>query len=174
MTEIALVRQYPKADTVSVKSPTPNFILCVLCPYLHCNLSIIDQDLSRQEIGADCSLVTRAELLVDLESKISWLVRSCDGLDSSFKRRLGAYILVHQAGLADTTISKDNNLSRRYQYNFHSKQTLSDLPTLRRTFFRADMLDYRRREARSMTLSEALKRNIAASACPARPIRRND
>lgn len=35
-------------------------------PYLHCDLSVVDEDFSREEISADGGFVARTELLVDL------------------------------------------------------------------------------------------------------------
>jgi hypothetical protein len=46
--------------------------------HLHRHLSIVDQDLSSQEIGADGGLVARTEFLVDLDEKTSTLVRGHD------------------------------------------------------------------------------------------------
>ena len=74
--------------------------------YLHGNLSIIDQDLSSQEIGADGSLVACTELLVDLRAQTQYQHRN-NSVEIGWE---SAYILVHQAGLADTAIAQDDNL----------------------------------------------------------------
>lgn len=41
------------------------------------------------------------------------------------------YILVHQAGLADTAVTEDDNLPTSAEYHV----SIADLTTLRRTFF---------------------------------------
>ena len=40
--------------------------LVSIVPYLHGDLAVVYQDLSRQKVGTDCGLVAGAELLVDL------------------------------------------------------------------------------------------------------------
>lgn len=77
-------------------------------PYLHRHLPIIDDDLAGEEIRTNGRLVARAELLVDLFSEPSSA--------PVFRSRGGAalpYILVHQTRLADTAITKDDDLSHR-------------------------------------------------------------
>lgn len=91
--------------------------------YLHGDLPVVDQDLTGQEVGADGGLVARAELLIDLgrekekERQASAVVRRAGGQRRRKRAATGASagtgeanILVHQAGLADTAIAKDNDL----------------------------------------------------------------
>lgn len=87
-------------------------------PYLHGDLPVINQNLSSQEIGADCGLVASTELLVDLHmSAISLTVHSFVVLELQFARDRSwiecdarTYILVHQTRLAYTAVAKDNDL----------------------------------------------------------------
>lgn len=67
MTGSAPGRQYPKATWTSAGrvSPIPHSQLPSKA-YLHGHLPVIDRDLPCEEIGTDRSLVTCAELLVDL------------------------------------------------------------------------------------------------------------
>lgn len=87
--------------------------------YLHSHLSVVNEHFSREEVGADRGLVAGTELLVDLRCPRS--VRLMRGAERRvWQRRLretprrcrsiGTYILVHQTGLADTAVAKDDDL----------------------------------------------------------------
>lgn len=59
------------------------------------------------------------------------------------ERLVDAYILVHQTGLAYTTISKDNDLFQPTSaFCPIDSIDFSNRRTLRRTFFFEDMLEY--------------------------------
>lgn len=75
--------------------------------YLHRDEAVIDQNLFGQKIGADCRLVARRELLVDLHH-ISVYLRTVGS--RPVKDRLATYILIHQTRLAYATVAKDDDL----------------------------------------------------------------
>lgn len=64
------------------------------------------------------------------------------GVQWSWHSVKGAYILVHQTGLADTTITQDNDLDCQSQRQFHEFPNSHGgvRRTLRRTFFLEDMV----------------------------------
>lgn len=68
---------------------------------LHSYKPIIYQNFFSKEVGADGSFVTGTKLLIDLITKSCWLALD---LESALKVE-SSYILVHQTGLADSTIT---------------------------------------------------------------------
>lgn len=111
--------------------------------HLHGDLSVIDHDLPRQEISADGGLVARTKLLLDLHASAS-ASSSGPGATVQHKRPGHSYILVHQARLADTAISEDDNLFGPSAISVSSRRVGTSRVsrigcTLRRTFFREAM-----------------------------------
>jgi len=66
-------------------------------------LAVVDQHLTGEEIRTNCGLVACAELFVDLELMMG-------SVSLTEEAPSAAYILVHQARLADTAIAQDDDL----------------------------------------------------------------
>ena len=85
---------------------------------LHGHESVIDHDLLGEEVGTYCRLVACAELLVDLcgSCKRGSLAKDCVIVIRP-SSEVDSYILVHQARLANTTVTKDYDLHVSVEYN---------------------------------------------------------
>jgi hypothetical protein len=78
---------------------------------LHSHYSILHCYLFREEVGAYRGFVACAELLIDLQELLSAIkCTKRTKLEERVRFNL-AYVLVHQTSFADTTVTKDNNLS---------------------------------------------------------------
>lgn len=96
-------QRYPTAD--SIVSSIPYHSCIDIVPYLHGDLLVVDDDLPCQKVGANGGLVARAELLVDLFGEAESVIRSSVGIGGR-----APHILVHQACLADTAVTKNDDL----------------------------------------------------------------
>lgn len=113
-------RRYPTA--VSIVSSVPFHSCLDVVPYLHGDLLVVDDNLSCQKIGANGSLVARAELLVDLSGNVESVIRSRVGIGGR-----APHILVHQACLADTAVTKNDDLYPSVSDRFPSSTNVPHL-----------------------------------------------